>query len=348
MRDVVEMSALVKESGYRDFVIEIKNRIREAQYSALKAVNKELVNLYWDIGREIAEKQEKFSWGKAIVERLAFDLQKEYPGVHGFSPASLWRMRNFYQSYCKNAKLAPLVREISWAKNLVVMEKCKNDLEREFYIKMIRKFGWTKSVLIHQIENRSYEKYLTNQTNFDKALPARYKGQAKLAVKDEYTFDFLELGGEHSEKELKGALMKRVRSFLVEMGGSFCYIGNQFRLEVGGSEFFVDLLLYHRKLKCLVAIELKVGEFMPEYAGKMQFYLSVLDDKVRMGGEKPSIGIIICKSKDRTIVEYALKEVKKPIGVSTYRMTAQLPHSLSKYLPSGKKISERLCAPDEK
>ena len=348
LQDVVEMDALARESGYKEFVTDIKNRIREAQYSALKAVNKELIGLYWDIGKGITERQKKFSWGKAVVEKLAFDLQKEYPDAHGFSPANLWRMRNFYQTYCKNVKLAPVVREISWAKNLVVMERCKGDLEREFYAKMTRKFGWTKSVLIHQIENRSYEKYLANQTNFDKVLPAKYKGQAKLAVKDEYTFDFLELGGEHSEKELEGALMERVRGFLAEMGGNFCYMGNQFRLEVGGSEFFVDLLLYHRKLKCLVAIELKVGDFMPEYAGKMQFYLSVLDDKVRLGGEKPSIGIIICKSKDRTIVEYALKDVKKPIGVSTYKMTSQLPHSLSKHLPSSGEISERLCSLDAK
>jgi len=344
LHDVVEMGALATETNYVEFVTEIKSRIREAQYSALKVVNNELIGLYWDIGKGIIERQEKYSWGKAVVEKLAFDLQKEYPGVHGFSAANLWRMRTFYQNYCKNAKLAPLVREISWAKNLAVMEKCKDDQEREFYIRMTRKFGWTKSVLIHQIENKSYEKYLANQTNFDKALPAKYKGQAKLAVKDEYTFDFLELGGEHSEKELEGALMERVRNFLAEMGGNFCYIGNQFRLEVGNSEFFVDLLLYHRKLKCLVAIELKIGDFMPEYAGKMQFYLSVLDDKVRMIGEKPSIGIIICKSKDRTIVEYALKDAKKPIGVSTYKMTAQLPHSLSKYLPSGRELSERLCA----
>jgi len=346
LREMVGMGALATEKGYWEFVAEIKGRIREAQYSALKAVNKELIGLYWDIGRGITERQEKFSWGKGVVVKLAGDLQKEYPGVRGFSAQNLWYMRQFYASYKDESKLQPLVGEISWAKNIVIMSKCKDDFEREFYIRMTRKFGWTKSVLIHQIENKSYEKYLLNQTNFDKALPAKYKGQAKLAVKDEYTFDFLELGGEHSEKELEGALMERVRGFLAEMGGDFCYIGNQFRLEVGGSEFFVDLLLYHRKLKCLVAIELKVGGFMPEYAGKMQFYLSVLDDKVKMEGEKPSIGIIICKSKDRTIVEYALKDAKKPIGVSTYKMTTQLPHSLSKYLPSGREISERLCALD--
>ena len=339
LHDVVEMGALATETNYVEFVTEIKSRIREAQYSALKVVNNELIGLYWDIGKGIIERQEKYSWGKAVVEKLAFDLQKEYPGVHGFSAANLWRMRTFYQNYCKNAKLAPLVREISWAKNLAVMEKCKDDQEREFYIRMTRKFGWTKSVLIHQIENKSYEKYLANQTNFDKALPAKYKGQAKLAVKDEYTFDFLELGEEHGEAELEKALIAKINRFLVEMGGAFAFMGSQFRLEIEGNEFFVDILLYHRHLKCLVAIELKTGKFLPEYVGKMQFYLAVLDDRVRSGDENPSIGIIVCKSKNKTIVEYALRESKRPIGVSAYKIMTKLPIELINKLPSPEQVS---------
>ncbi len=333
------MNKSLTTDDYQHFLIEIKQRIREAQYSALKAVNKELIGLYWDIGRKIVEKQ---AWGKSIVETLAKDLQKEYPGIKGFSPQNLWYMRQFYANYKDNQKLQPLVGEISWAKNLIVMSRCKDDLEREFYIKMTKKFGWTKDVLIHQIENKSYEKYLLNQTNFDKTVPVKYQNQAKLAVKDEYTFDFLELGEEHSEKELETALMEKVRRFLIEMGGLFCYIGNQYRLEVNNKEYFIDLLLYHRKLKCLIALELKIGEFTPEFAGKMQFYLSLLDDKVKLKEENASMGIIICKSKDRTIVEYALKESKKPIGVSTYKLTAQLPKNLLKYLPSTEEIVEKL------
>lgn len=234
------------------------------------------------------------------------------------------------------------MREISWVKNVIIIEKCKDDLEREFYLKMTKKFSWTKDVLIHHIENKSYEKYLLNQTNFDKAVPAKYKNQAKLAVKDEYTFDFLELGEEHSEKELEIALLERIRRFLVEMGGDFCYIGNQYRLEVDDKEYFIDLLLYHRKLKCLVALDLKIGEFVPEFAGKMQFYLTVLDDKIKLQDEHPSLGIIICRSKSRIVVEYALKELKKPVGVSTYRITSELPKELSKYLPSKNEIVRRL------
>ncbi len=331
--------SLADKKDYPEFLSEIKQRIKEAQYSALRAVNKELITLYWDIGKKIVEKQ---VWGKSIVETLANDLQKEYLGIKGFSSANLWRMRNFYLNYKDSEKLAPLVREISWAKNIIIMEKCKDDLRREFYLKMTKKFGWTKDVLIHQIENKSYEKYLLNQTNFDKTVPIRYQNQARLTVKDEYTFDFLALGEEHSEKELETALMEKVRRFLAEMGGHFCYIGNQYRLEVDDKEYFIDLLLYHRKLRCLIAIELKIGDFIPEFAGKMQFYLSLLDDKIKLGDENASIGIIICKSKNRTIVEYTLKETKKPIGVSTYKITSELPKPLSKYLPSKEEIIKRL------
>jgi predicted nuclease of restriction endonuclease-like (RecB) superfamily len=251
-------------------------------------------------------------------------------------------MRQFYLEYRENKKLQPLVGEISWTKNVIIITKCKDDLKREFYIKMTKKFGWTKDVLIHQIENQSYEKYLLNQTNFDKALPEKYRHQAKLAVKDEYTFDFLELGDEHSERELEIDLLNNIRKFLIEMGGYFAFIGNQYRIEVEEEEFFLDLLLYHRKLKCLVAVELKIGKFKPAYAGQMQFYLSALDDKVKLEEENPSIGIIICKSKVKTVVEYALKYVNKPIGVSTYKISKELPKEIKKYLPSPKEIEKRL------
>jgi len=332
----------LSNSSYNDFLVQIKERIRKAQYDALKSVNQELINLYWDVGRMISDKQSEHGWGKSIVENLAKDLQDEYKGIKGFSSGNLWRMRNFYQQYSNNQKLAPLVREISWVKNVIIMEKCKDDSEREFYIKMTKKFGWTKDVLINQIENRSFEKYLSNQTSFDKTLPEKYKAQAKLAVKDDYTFDFLELGEEHSEKELEKALTEKIKHFLTEMGGYFCFVGSQYRIEIRDEEYFIDLLLYHRKLKCLVALELKIGDFKPEYAGKMQFYLSVLDDKVKLEDENPSIGIIICKSKIRTIVEYALRDVKKPIGVSTYKITKDLPKNLSKYLPRKEEISKKL------
>jgi len=328
---------------YGKFLKEIKKRIYEAQYNALKAVNRGLIVLYRDIGKSVVEKQKQYGWGKSIVERLAEDLQKEFPGIRGFSARNIWYMRNFYHSYANNRKLQPMVAEIGWTHNIIIMDRCKKEFEREFYIKMTKKYGWSKNVLIHQIENKSYEKYLLNQTNFDKTLPKRYKNQAKLAVKDEYIFGFLELGEKHSEKELEVELLNKVRDFLAEMGGYFAFIGNQYRLDIEGNEFFIDLLLYHRALKCLVAIELKIGNFKPEYAGKMQFYLSALDDKIKFKDENPSIGIILCKSKNRTIVEYTLKNANKPMGVSTYKMTSKLPPKYKKYLPSPKIISEKLA-----
>jgi len=334
------MKKLTQNKEYTHLLESIKTRIRRAQYDALKAVNKEMIVLYWDIGKMIVERQQKEGWGKAVVETLAVDLQKEFPGVQGYSKDNLWRMRKFFIQYQDNQKLAPMVQEIGWTHNIFIMERCGDDLEREFYIRMTRKYGWTKNVLLHQIDNKTYEKTLLNQTNFDKALPQNIKNQAKLAVKDEYTFDFLELSDEHSEIELERTLMNKINRFLIEMGGAFTFAGNQFRLEIEGNEFFIDILLYHRRLKCLVAVELKAGKFLPEYVGKMQFYLAALDSHVKEKNENPSIGIILCKDKNRTIVEYALRESKKPIGVAKYQIVTKLPSALKKELPAPEQIAK--------
>jgi predicted nuclease of restriction endonuclease-like (RecB) superfamily len=327
---------------YRHLLMEVQQRIRTAQYDALKAVNREMINLYWDIGKMIVTRQQNVNWGKSVVEQLAKDLQAEFPGISGFSTRNIWRMRDFYLTYHSQEILPPLVAEIGWTHNIVILEKCKDDLEREFYIKMTRKFGWTKNVLIHQIENQTYQKTLLNQTNFNKTVPTEIRNQLKLAVKDEYTFDFLELADEHSERQLEQAILTRVEPFLQEMGGLFAFIGSQYRLEVDDEEYFIDILLYHRRLKCLVAIELKIGKFLPEYVGKMQFYLSVLDKTVKLPDENPSIGIILCKSKQRTIVEYALKDSNKPIGVATYQIVSQLPQELKNQLPDPAQVAKLL------
>jgi len=340
--DKTSKISLGKPKDYPGLLTEIKERIRSAQYEALKAVNKELVGLYWDIGRMIVERQDAEGWGKAVVEQLAADLRTEFPGVGGFSASNLWRMKAFFEAYTGLEKLAPLVREIGCSHSLAILERCKDPLEREFYLRMTRKFGWSKNVLIHQIDNQSYEKSLLGQTNFDQALTPELRAQAKLAVKDEYTFDFLELGEEHSERELERALIARIEDFLRAMGGMFAFMGSQYRLEVEGKEFFIDLLLFHRRLRCLVAIELKVGEFLPEFVGKMQFYLTALDRQVRQEDENPSIGIILCKEKSRTIVEYALHDARKPIGVATYEITKTLPKALKGQLPSPKDIAHLL------
>jgi predicted nuclease of restriction endonuclease-like (RecB) superfamily len=253
-------------------------------------------------------------------------------------------MIQFYAEYKDNTILQPLVGEISWSKHLVIMSKCKDMQERQFYILTTKKFGWTKNVLIHQIEFKSYERYLLGQTNFDDTLPEKIKKQAILAVKDEYNFSFTNLAGEHSEADLEQALIKNIRAFLIEFGGDFSFIGNQYRIEVEDEEYFIDLLLFHRRLQCLVAVELKIGKFIPEYKGKMEFYLNLLNDRIKLPHENEAIGIIVCKSKKRTIVEYALKDSKKPIGIATYNVSATLPESYKALLPAPDEIAEKLDA----
>jgi len=332
----------LSEKSQLNFIAEIKQKIRQAQYEAMQVVNVHLINLYWEIGESIAEKQ-KESWGKAVVQKLSEELQKEFPGVSGFSVTNLWLMAQFYTEYHDIKNLQPLVGEISWSKHIVILSRCKDNLERQFYIQATKKFGWTKNVLIHQIEGKRYEKYLLNQTNFEKNLPESIRNQAILAVKDEYSFDFLNLGEEHSESQLETALVNNIRAFLLEMNFQFAFVGNQFRIQVDDKEYFIDLLLYHRQLQCLIAIELKVGEFLPEYKGKMEFYLSILNDKVKLPNENDAIGIIIYKEKNRTIVEYSLKTSNMPIGVATYTTTAKLPVNYQSFLPDEKTIAEKLA-----
>ena len=335
-------------NDYLGFLVEIKTRIRHAQYQAFRAVNNELLSLYWDLGESIHQKQKSLGWGKSVVETLARDLQAEFPGRNGFSARNLWNMRDFYGEYSALPKLQPLVAEISWAKNLVIMARCKDLLEKEFYLRATARFGWTKAVLQHQIDNQSYAKYLLNQTNFDQTLPSEIKAQAVLAVKDHYTFDFLGLTDEHSERELEVALVHNLRNFLSEMGGLFTFVGTQHRVEVGGQEYFIDLLLFHRRLRALVAIELKVRSFQPEHKGKMEFYLEALDTQERLADESPSIGIIICRDKNKTVVEYALRTARRPIGVATYTVCAELPEAYRAELPSPEAIAERLKIWDRK
>ncbi|MBF6612289.1 MAG: DUF1016 family protein [Chloroflexi bacterium] len=339
-----------RTENYRSFLEALKQRVTRAQYEALKAVNRELIALYWDIGRIIVEKQAQFGWGEGIIERLAKDLQIEFEGVAGFSVRNLRYMKRFYLTYKDDTKLQPMVAEIGWTHNLIILDKCENDLEREFYLLTARRMGWSKHTLAREIDNHAYERFLANQTSFEHTLSEEQRARAVLTVKDDYNFDFLGLGSEPSERELEDALVRNITRFLAEMGGErgyFTFVGRQFKVEVDEEEFFLDLLFYHRELRYLVAVEMKAGKFKPEYAGKMQFYLAALDDKVRLQGENPSIGIIVCRSKNRTIVEYTLRDVTRPIGISTYNHYTtldQVPDRIAKYLPTPDEIERRLSA----
>lgn len=251
-------------------------------------------------------------------------------------------MRTFYREYKEQPILQPLAAEIAWTKNILILDRCTNPLQREFYLRASARFGWTRRVLEHQIDNQTYEKYLLNQASFDNALPQAIAARAKLAVKDHYTFDFLEFSDAHEERELETALIANVQSFLTEMGPHFTFVGSQYRLIVEGNDYYIDLLLYHRALKSLIAVELKIGEFQPEHKGKMEFYLVALNEQVKLPDENDAIGIIICKSKKKTVVEYALKTATQPIGIATYSLTPHLPAAYQHLLPSEEEIRARL------
>lgn len=339
---MTEKNSSILSPEYLNFKNEITARIRSAQYEALKAVNKEMIALYWEVGKRITEQQTALGWGKSVVENLSRDIQKEFPGIQGFGVRNMWDMARFYAEYQSNEILQPLVAEISWSKHIVILTKCKETRQRQFYILATKKYGWTKDVLINKIEAKTYENYLLGQSNFDITLPDSIKNQAILALKDEYTFDLVGLAEEHSEYELEQAIIKNIRAFLMEFGTDFSFIGNQYRLEVDGKEYFIDLLLYNRRLQAMIAIELKIGEFQPEYKGKMEFYLNILNDTVKLPHENPAIGIIICKSKSRMIVEYALKSSNMPIGVATYSLSSELPEAYKKLLPTSEEIAKKI------
>ncbi len=334
----------VDPAAYRQLVADAADRVRSGQLAAFRAVNKELIQLYWDLGKLIIERQRQHGWGDSVVELLARDLQTAFPRMTGLSSNNLWRARAFFLAYCDSEILAQLVQEIGWGHNLAIFQKCKDPDQRHFYLLMTKRFGWTKNVLIHQIENQTFEKTVIGQQNFAENLPEALQSQAILAVKDDYAFGFLELGEQHSEYQLEQSILQNIRQFLIEMGGDFCFIANQFPLELNEKSYRVDLLLFHRGLQSIVAIDLKIGDFEPEHSGKMAFYLSLLDSKTRKPHENPCIGIIICKSKDFTTVEFALRDVNKPIGVATYSFTKTLPQELSAFFPSPDELARRVEA----
>jgi len=331
-------------SGYGDLLQTVKKRIQESRVLAYRAVNKELIQLYWSIGREIAERQAREGWGKSIVERLSHDLREEFPGTSGFSSQNLWYMRQFYSEYKDHPDLQQLVGEIPWGQNLLILSKVKDKQEREYYLRMTAEMGWSRNVLLNQIKTRAYlrHKATPKQHNFRDTLPMAIAEQADQAMKDVYALDFLGITRPVVERELERRMVNRIREVLLEFGHGFAFIGNQYPIKLNDEEYFIDLLFYHRKLKCLVAIELKRGRFKPEYAGKMNFYLNLLNDFVREPDENPSIGIILCGDRNRIEVEYSLKGIDKPVGVAEYTLTHKLPAELADKLPKPEELEKQI------
>lgn len=281
------------------------------------------------------ERQEVLGWGNAVVERLSADLKAEFPEMKGFSPQNLWLIRQFYAEYCQSPNLQQLVGEIPWSHNILILQRVKDLSARSYYLEATARLGWTRNVLLNQIKGDAYAASLQSKShNFPAALPEYLAEQAEETLKSQYSLEFLGLTQAVHERDLERSLITRLKDFLIELGYGFCFIGNQYRLTLGDNEYFLDLLFYHRFLKCLVAIELKTGRFCPEYAGKMDFYLEVLNDKERAPDDNPSIGIILCAEKDRLEVEFSLKSKTNPIGVATYQLYPQLPQEYQGLLPT--------------
>lgn len=331
-------------TGYDEFLRELKERIRSAQVRAALAINGELVLLYWQIGREILSRQQQQGWGAKVISQLAKDLKKAFPEMKGFSPRNLKYMRAFAEAYPDETFMQQLAAQIPWFHNCVLLDKLKDAAERQWYIQKTIEYGWSRSILVHQIELRLYHRQGKATTNFERTLPKPQSELAKQVLKDPYNFDFLSLGDKAWERELEKALLEHIRDFLLELGVGFAFVGNQYHLEVGGRDFWIDLLFYHYRLHCFVVIDLKVVEFEPEFSGKMSFYVSAVDDLLRQSGDNPTIGIILCKTKNQILVEYALRDVNKPIGVSTYQLQDALPENLQGSLPTIEQLEAELEA----
>ncbi len=336
-------------SSYSQFIKSIKEKIRSAQLKASVAVNQQLIKLYWELGRDVVERQEKEKWGSKVIERIAKDLQNEFPGIEGFSRTNIFRMRAFYIAY----KIVPQavgqlenlpIFQIPWGHNIAVIENVKNVNERLWYANMAIEEGWSRDELIGSIKRNWFKRYGKAITNFEMRLPSPHSHLAQQILKDPLHFDFLEIKDEHDERELEDGLLDHIEKFMRELGQGFTFYGRQVPIEVGGKDFFIDLLFYHVRLHCYFVIELKAADFKPEFAGKMNFYLTAIDRQLKHEMDNPSIGLLICKRKNDFIAEYALQDIRKPMGVVGYetKIVEALPQTLQGKLPTVTEIEHEL------
>jgi predicted nuclease of restriction endonuclease-like (RecB) superfamily len=342
---MTDTGALIPE-GYDEFLRGLKERIRTAQVRAALAVNRELVLLYWRSGQDILERQRQSGWGSKVIDRLAADLRSAFPEMSGFSPRNLKYMRAFAEAWPDEDFVQQVAAQLPWFHNCTILDKLKNLAERIWYAQQTIENGWSRNILIHQIESNLFHRKGKAITNFDRTLPAPQSELAQQIIKDPYNFDFLSLGSEAKERDLERGLIAQLQKFLLELGVGFAFVGSQYPLEVDGEDFFIDLLFYHLKLRCFVVIDLKMDQFRPEYAGKMNFYLSAVDDLLKHSSDQPSLGIILCKTKKKMVVEYALRDTSKPLGVAEYRITAALPERLKGNLPSIEDLEAELSETD--
>jgi predicted nuclease of restriction endonuclease-like (RecB) superfamily len=327
---------------YAALLGDLKTQIRQAQTRAALSVNRELVLLYWQIGQAILERQGQAGWGAKVIDRLAQDLKTEFPEMKGFSRSNLSAMQQFAASWPDPEIVQQLVGQIPWGHNVALLQKVKDPAAREWYARATVQHGWSRNILIHQIEGRLIERQGQATSNFDRALPAPQSELAQQLLKDPYNFDFLSLGTEALERDLERGLLVHLRDFMLELGVGFAFVGSQVHLEVGGEDFHLDLLFYHLHLRCYVVIDLKIGDFKPEYVGKMNFYLSAVDGLKRHPQDAPSIGLLLCKTQNKVIAEYALRGVDKPLGIASYQLAVALPNDWAGQLPSVEQLEQEL------
>ena len=332
--------------GYSDWLAALKLRIHTAQQRAALAVNRELVLLYWQIGRDILERQATQGWGAKVIERLAHDLRVDFPDMKGFSRANLMYMRAFAEAWPDAAIVQQAVGQLPWGHNLVLLTRLKDLRMRLAYAQRAVQHGWSRNMLNIHIETRLLEREGQALTNFEAQLPAPQSDLAHDTLKDPYLFDFLGIGKEADERAIESAIVQHITQFLIELGAGFAFVGRQVHIEVGGDDFYMDLLFYHLKLRCYVVVELKAGAFKPDHTGQLGFYLSAVDSQVKAEQDNPTIGLLLCKSKNRVVAEYALRDSNKPIGVAEYQLIESLPAELQTSLPSVEQIERELAGSD--
>ena len=334
---------LMNSDEYLAIVEQLKREIKKTQYQASVHVNTEMILLYHSIGTVINEHK---TWGNKFIENLATDIRREFPGSKGYSVRNLKYMAKFAQTYPDREFVQTVSAQIPWSHNIAILDKVKDPEERIWYIQKTRENGWSHNVLIHQIESGLYQRQVLADkvSNFENRLPSPQSELAVQTMKDPYIFDFIPFKEDMVERDIEQALVRDVTKLLLELGTGFAFLGNQYHLNVGGDDFYIDLLFYNLNLRCYVVIELKSGEFKPEYAGQLNFYLSAVDGILKKEQDNPSIGLLLCKSKNDLVAEYSLKDMSKPIGVSAYQVTSNLPEELGKQLPSIEDIQKRITA----
>ena len=340
------MNLIQHNEDYKKWLADLKLKVRTVQIKAAIVVNSEMLHFYWELGADIVVKQVESNWGDRFLTNLSRDLMNEFPDIKGFSKRNLELIRQWYLFYNDKSAIAKQavsqLVHIPWGHNLAIIAKCKSLEEAIYYVQNTKLHNWSRSVLVHQIESKLFQREGKAITNFTHSLPAVQSDLAEQTLKDPYVFDFLAMTKDYTERDLEKGLIDHISHFLLELGAGFAYIGRQVPLQVGTKEFFIDLLLYHTYLHCYVVVELKAVDFEPEHTGKLNFYIKAVDEKLRREGDSPTIGILLCKSKDKLVAEYALSDIHKPMGISEYQLTQSLPKNLKSSLPSVEDIESEL------